>query len=92
MTARCIIQLNHETGEKNVCLTQDYLSPVEDFLVAWPDTSVVDGKVIMIAEDIKIDNLLCDTELRSVSNSAELVPVTFEVTESGMNRLKEFLV
>ena len=69
MIARVIVQKN-SVGEKHITLTQDFLSPIEDFLVTapgWDDSEIVGGKVLIFeisGPEIILDELL-DVELHS---------------------------
>jgi len=66
MQLRIIIQLNKATLQKNVIITRDMLAPVEDFLIAWPESTVYDSVVLLLAmgDDTILEGLF-DTELRS---------------------------
>lgn len=68
MQTRIIVQVNQDTGQKNVVFTTDLLAPVEDFLVSsWPNSEVLTGKVLLLSLDSDtIVEKLMDTELHSV--------------------------
>jgi len=78
MQARIIVQINEDTGQKNVVFTTDLLAPVEDFLVSsWSNSEVLTGKVLLLSLDSDtIVEKLMDTELHSVlGTDNELVPL-----------------
>jgi hypothetical protein len=71
MKARIIVQINEDTGQKNVIFTLDMMAPLEDFLVgSWPNSKVLTGTVLLLTldGDILIERML-DTELHSVLGS-----------------------
>lgn len=69
MKTRAIVQIDPQTGQKNVTFTTDDFSPVEDFLIPWPKSEVIDGYVLILAMDGNgIVDQLIDTEFRSVDS------------------------
>jgi len=93
MKIKVIIQVNKETGEKNVCFTQDPITPIEDFLLPWPDSKVIVEEVLIFASDPVLDNLV-DTEFRSVlggNGETEEVNLTPGQEEALRCRLEQLL-
>lgn len=79
MKARVIVQVNKDTGQRNVVFTTDMMAPLEDFLVcSWKNSEVLTGTVLLLSLDSDtIVEKLMDAELHSVEGSdAELVPCT----------------
>jgi hypothetical protein len=93
MKCKAIIQINNETGEKNVCFTQDPLTPIEDYLLPWPDSRVIHEEIMLLASDDVLD-AVADTEFRSVLGDVknmEEVILTPEETTIIQNRIREEL-
>ena len=79
MLLHIYVQTNNETGEKNVCLSADPLTPLEDFAVtggSWGDSQVLQGRALLLGMDDIGEGLigsLIDVELRSVDAIATKV-------------------
>jgi hypothetical protein len=88
MKTRVIIQINIDTGQKNVTFTTDRLTPLSDFLVdSWENSRVIQGTVLILSmepTDVVVDELM-DTELHSVYGTDESI----EITEDDCRRLLE---
>ena len=77
MKTRLIIQLNEDTGEKNVVFTTDPLTPDEDFLVAsWPNSKVITTDVLLIGMNQDAVEALLEVELHGVVNNPAGDPLT----------------
>lgn len=66
---RAIKQVNQESGDVNLTLTTDPLTPLEDFAVnggSWRDHPPVAGELIIIGNPDMIQDLV-DKEFRSVA-------------------------
>lgn len=84
MKCKAIIQINLDTGEKNICFTQDPVTPLEDFLLPWPNSKTVVEEVLILASDGVLDNVV-DTEFRSVLGDIEtLVEMTLSPEETAL--------
>lgn len=67
--ARAVKQTNEESGEVNLTLTTDPLTPVREFAIdagSWSDSPLQTGEVILIGDPDMIKDLL-DKEFRSMS-------------------------
>ena len=92
MKTRAIVQINPETGQKNVTLTTDSITSLEDFLAPWPNSEVHVGEVLILsADDGNIVDYILDTELRSVDNDM-LTPEEVAVIGGGSNLCLDRLV
>lgn len=93
MNVRAVVQLNHDTGEKNVAFTPDILSPVGDFLVNWPNSEVIEGRVHIISDNADLIRCLLDVEFRGVDNPKKNTLLTqltdVPKTEEIERRVKE---
>jgi hypothetical protein len=78
MQTRIIVQVNTDTGQKNVVITTDMLAPVEDFLVgSWPNSTVTEGIILLLwlGDDTIVEGLL-DTELHSLDKDGQVTPLS----------------
>lgn len=92
MKTRAIVQINRETGSKNVTFSSDPLTTLEDFLAPWPNSEVHVGEVLILsADDDNIVDYILDTELRSVDNDM-LTPEKVAVIGGGSNLCLDRLV
>lgn len=74
MKARIIIQI-FEDGQKNVSFSQDPDAKLSDFLVSTERPSrAIQGEVFIVADDPELEQVLLETELRSVDNIGDIVP------------------
>jgi len=74
MNVRAIVQTNTISGQKNVCFTTDAVTPLETFLVPWPEYTVLSGTVLLLdMNGDKLSEALLDIELHSTDNSVESV-------------------
>lgn len=67
--ARVVKQFNLESGEVNLTITTDPLTPLEDFAVeggSWKNHPPVAGELIIIGDELMVQDLV-DREFRSVS-------------------------
>ncbi len=93
MKCKVIIQVNNETGEKNICFTQDPITPLEDYLLPWPDSTVITEEVMLLASDVILD-AVTDTEFHSVLGDVkhtEEIVLTDEETLHIKSRIEKEL-
>ena len=68
MKAKAILQVNKETGEKALTLTQDPTAKTEDFLITagnWRDAEVIVSEVLILTDDDRLADALLEAELRT---------------------------
>jgi hypothetical protein len=82
MNAKVIIQTNSISGQKNVCFTTDMTAPLENFLVSWPEYTVLSGTVLILdMNNDKLSEALLDVELHSTDTGTESIELMPEEQE-----------
>ena len=88
MKVRAIVQTNSISGQKNVCFTTDMVTPLENFLVPWPEYTVLSGTVLLLdMNSDKLSEALLDIELHSTDTGIDSI----EITENERNSLRIML-
>jgi hypothetical protein len=83
MNVRIIAQINQNTQEKNVVFTQDFMTPVEDFLIESWGRNYSDSRGLLFVDD-EAASILMDTDLRTESVGQ---PYQIEASVEGIRRL-----
>lgn len=92
MKVRAIVQTNTISGQKNVCLTTDMTTLMENFLVPWPEYTVLSGTLLILdMNNDKLSEALLDVELHSTDNGVESVELLPEEQESLRKMLEGVL-
>jgi hypothetical protein len=94
MIVRMIAQLCRETGEKHVTVTQDTVTPTQEFLIlspGWEDSEVIEGQVLLLGLDAQgeIGLTLLDEELHSALTQHTNDLLQNRVTSAILAQLQE---
>ena len=94
MIVRMIAQLNAETGEKHVTVTEDMVTPTGEFLVTspgWEDAVVIEGQVLLFGLDAQgeLGLALLNEELHSAITAHSDELLSRRVNPLILEQLKE---
>jgi hypothetical protein len=93
MIARIIVQISSD-GEKHVTLTQDHITPVEEFLVdceEFQESKVVEGRLLILDMDENgiLEDGILDSEMHSAFWHHPPITRTHRIDPELIKQLKE---